>query len=142
MQCWGSLLTAVLLAGCAGDGTTLGPDGMPLSDGDEEAPPPTLTELSAEIFTPSCAISCHGGSFLSENMSLEADQIAANIIDVDSNQQPDLKRVAPGDAENSYLVRKIRGTGAGVQMPLGSPPLSPKQIERIVAWINAGASTE
>ena len=31
------------------------------------------------------------------------------LVDVPSTQQPGLDRVEPGDAENSYLVKKLRG---------------------------------
>ena len=80
------LLTGFVLAGCSGDGTTLGPDGTP--PGEEEAKdddqPPvssvTLGQLSQEIFTPSCAFSGgHGGGNPAANMSLAADRIAGNI---------------------------------------------------------------
>lgn len=138
-------LAAALLAACAGDGSTLGPDGRPLSEGEgvDSTATVTLSQLSERIFTPRCAIeSCHGGSFLSENMSLEADRIAASIIGVTSNQMPTLKRIDPGNPDGSYLLRKVRGTGAGSQMPLDRRPLSGDEIALIVAWVEAGAPAD
>lgn len=139
-----ALLATALLAACAGDGSTLGPDGRPLSDsGEDSTAAVTLSQLSAQIFTPKCAIrDCHGGPFVSENMSLEADRIAAATIGVASNQMPALKRIDPGNPDGSYLLRKVRGTGAGKQMPLERAPLSAEEIALIVAWVEAGAAAE
>lgn len=147
-------LLPALLAGCGGDGSTLGPDGTPLgsedpgaggpTDSDEPADSSTVTlaQLSAEIFTPTCAAAgCHAASRPAENMPLTADLIAAAIIDVPSNQLPDIKRVDPGNPDGSYLLQKVRGTGAGAQMPIGGV-LSDEQIQRIADWIAAGASTD
>jgi hypothetical protein len=48
-------------------------------------------------------------------------------------------RVTPGDAQNSYLIAKLRNTPGicGVQMPRNRPPLPEAQIQTIEAWINA-----
>ena len=48
-------------------------------------------------------------------------------------------RVVPGDAANSYLVAKLRGTPGicGVPMPRNRPALPEEQIQTIEAWINA-----
>lgn len=45
--------------------------------------------------------------------------------------------VIAGDADNSLLVRKIRGE-AGGRMPRGAAPLSAEDIATIAAWVNAG----
>jgi len=145
---------ALTSLGCGGDGSTLGPDGRPLvedgpsdsdpvGNGDSTAVAVTLSQLSAEIFTPNCAFSgCHG-SVPSENMSLLPDDIAASIIDVQSNQRPSLKRIDPNNPDESYLLQKVSGTGAKAQMPpLGGTPLSAAQIQLIVDWVNAGAPPE
>lgn len=148
---WTLLIPVLLLAlllGCGGDGSTLGPDGQPLpEDGDDgdngDLPVVTLSQLNAEIFTPKCATSgCHGGAFVSANLTLEADKIAAQIIDVPSVQVASLKRIDPGNPDDSYLIHKVRGTGANGQMPLGRTPLSAAEIQLLVDWVAAGASTE
>jgi hypothetical protein len=48
-------------------------------------------------------------------------------------------RVIPGDAENSYLIAKLRNTPGicGLQMPRGRPPLPESEIQTIEAWIDA-----
>jgi len=144
------------LFACGGDGTTLGTNDTPTTEApdnddndagtdndtpDNDTPAITLTMLSAEIFTPRCAFSgCHGGGAPAEGMSLAADLIAANIIGVTSNEQPDLKRIDPGNPAGSYLLKKVIGTDiVGSQMPLSGGPLSQEQIDRISAWIQDGA---
>ena len=142
---------ALTSLGCGGDGSTLGPDGrllvedcgIAVADGitvDGAAVTVTLSQLSAQIFTPNCS-GCHGSS-PSENMSLLPDDIAASIIDVQSNQRPSLQRIDPNNPDGSYLLQKVSGTGAKAQMPLGGTPLSAAQIQLIVDWVNAGAPPE
>lgn len=146
----GALALAVTTFGCGGDGSTLGPDGTPMVDddvvdgGDTTAVVTvTLAQLSAEIFTPSCAVSgCHGASNPAEGMSLTSSAIAASIINVTSNQRPNLKRIDPGNPDGSYLLQKVRGTGANNQMPLGGAPLSGAKIQLIVDWVTAGAPAQ
>ena len=144
------LIAGMCLAGCGGDGTTLGSDGTPVSKGDEpgEGGEPaariTLAQLSEEIFTPRCAKSgCHGGGSTAGGLSLEADGIAGEIIGASSTQNTSLKRIEPGNAEDSYLLRKVEGRDiVNSQMPLDGTTLSAAQIDKIRAWIEAGAPTE
>src|SRR5438132_1691481 len=108
------------------------------------APPPaaaTLTQLKTTAFAV-CA-SCHtgGGAALPSSMDLHPAQIYASIVGVASVEQPALKRVAPGDAANSYVVQKLEGaaTITGARMPFGGPYLDQATIDQVKAWINAGA---
>lgn len=48
------------------------------------------------------------------------------------------KIVTAGDAENSLLIKAVRGHGVKL-MPIGRPPLSEDQIKTLETWINAGA---
>lgn len=93
---------------------------------------------------------CHfsatpGGDMTAPYLNLNAGFALGELRDVDSVQLPSMKRVAPGDAENSYLVHKLRGTHGDVGGPMGTdrmPPLAPllpEDIMRIEAWIAAGA---
>ncbi len=55
-----------------------------------------------------------------------------------------MKRVAPGEPDNSYLIHKIQGThlevgGNGVRMPFHQGPLPQKQIDQFRRWIEQGA---
>ncbi len=102
---------------------------------------PTLTQLKATAFAV-CA-NCHtgGGSSLPSSMDLHPAQIYASIVGVASVEQPSLKRVAPGDPANSYVVQKLEGaaTITGSRMPLGGPFLDQATIDQVKAWISAGA---
>ncbi len=147
-------MTMMILSGCSGEGSTLSPgaapdDGAPdrggsgNSNGDGGTPKITLALLSAEIFTPRCATSgCHSGSNPARGLSLEVDRIASEIINVDSKGS-DLKHIDPGNPEGSYLFLKVRGDDgiAGSRMPPPSP-LSEEEIEKIRAWIAAGAPVQ
>lgn len=143
----GASLVALCLLGCGGDGSTLGPDGTPLGDSDPVIDDSTtvtvsLARLSTEIFTPKCATAgCHSGSFAPEGMDLSSGAIAAAIIDVPSNQRPGVKRIDPGNPDGSYLIQKIRGTGANSQMPIGGS-LSAAELQLIVDWVEAGAPAQ
>ena len=58
--------------------------------------------------------------------------------------QSDLKRVEPGEPEQSYVYHKLVGShleagGEGLQMPFASPPLNEAQIDLVKRWIAEGA---
>jgi hypothetical protein len=59
---------------------------------------------------------------------------------VPSGERPNLRRVAPGDANNSYIIQKLEGTaGVGERMPAGLPALPQSDINVIRQWIANGA---
>ena len=152
------LLLALIAAGCAGDGSTLGPDGKPAGDepmvddgmdGAEEVELPmtdiTLAQISEQILAPNCAFSgCHGGGSLPANLSLEADFVAGEIIGIASTERPEFKRIDPGNPDDSYLLMKLRGDSriTGGQMPLDGGTLSAELLEMIREWIAGGAPLE
>ncbi|MBV8520057.1 MAG: hypothetical protein JO197_21875 [Acidobacteria bacterium] len=131
------LLVAVLLAGCGELATPTSPDA--------QEPPPnpaaTFTRVQNEIFTPTCAsIGCHDRIGQQEGMILTADRSYDLIVGHASTEIPSLLRVAPGDPANSYLYRKITGSGiTGDRMPQSLPPLSDAQIQLVRDWIRRGA---
>jgi hypothetical protein len=103
---------------------------------------PTLSSIQATIFNTSCAVSgCHRGSAAPLGLDLSAGNAHGNLVNVSSQEVPDLLRVEPGNPDDSYLVRKIEGGPniIGERMPRGRPPLSDAQIQRIRAWIEDGA---
>jgi len=110
--------------------------------GELRGPAATLSLLQTGIFTPICS-GCHsgGGAALPAAQDLTAGNTYANIVGVASLEQPALMRIAPGDPDNSYMVRKIQGTAGitGVQMPKGAAPLSQTQIDMLRGWVVAGA---
>lgn len=79
-------------------------------------------------------IDCHGG-IATLDLTTGTDW-ANDLIGVNSSQQPAMKLVDPGNANNSYLIKKLEGTGSGGRMPQGGPFLSVAQINQVKAWIN------
>jgi len=65
------------------------------------------------------------------------------VVGVTSTLRPDLKRVAPGDPEQSLLIRKIRPDSSteeyGAMMPFSFMALSLSQVEVVRQWILDGA---
>lgn len=47
--------------------------------------------------------------------------------------------VIPGDGAGSLIIRKLRGTAPGSQMPQGNPALPVNIISAIEMWIDQGA---
>jgi hypothetical protein len=85
-----------------------------------------------------------GGDFegtLVEGLRLDEGFSFDNLVNVPSNEVPELLRVEPGDPDDSYLVQKIEGTAAeGGRMPLGAPPLDQNLIDDIREWITNDAT--
>ncbi len=108
-------------------------------------PGPTLDDIQAAVFSPSCAtVNCHTGptsTTLPSGLDLSsADASFANLVGVSSLQQIAILRVVAGDPDNSYLIQKLEGTAAsGSRMPLGAGPLAPSVIADIRQWITEGA---
>lgn len=126
-----SLALAMVTAGCE--------HADPLEENNQE---PTLRNIQTNIFNTSCAVSgCHRGPSAPLGLDLSADNAHDNLVNVPSEEVPDLLRVAPGAPDESYLVMKIEGAPGiiGARMPRGRPPLSDEQIQLIREWIAEGA---
>lgn len=103
-------------------------------------PPVALSEIQSTIFTPNCAFSgCHGGASPVLGLNLEPGQTFSNTVGVTSSQNSSLKLIQPSDPDNSYLIRKLEGTGSGSTMPKGASPLSSEDIDSVRSWVSAGA---
>lgn len=103
---------------------------------------PTLADVQAQIFTPSCALSgCHRGPNAPFGLDLSEGRAYGNAVGVRSAEVPELFRIAPGDPDASYLVMKVEGDPdiVGAQMPLRGPPLSASRIGLLRDWIADGA---
>ena len=128
----------------SGDGTAGGDFEVEFTVTTPPAPGTTLDEIQMAVFSPTCSSStCHSGPvgmILPNGMNLtSADNSFANLVDVDSLQNPTIKRVAPFDPDGSYLIQKLEGTAPGAQMPFGGTPLDPAVISNIRTWISNGA---
>ncbi len=89
---------------------------------------------------------CHGGSRPANGMSLSNGNAYAAIVNVTARAGGGLKRVLPGDANNSFLYRKVSAktnpgsfSVAGSPMPLAGSALSTNQLAALAFWIDAGA---
>ncbi|MDA1063277.1 MAG: Ig-like domain-containing protein [Proteobacteria bacterium] len=73
---------------------------------------PTLDQIQAVIFTPSCATAgCHGNGSAAAGLSLDdADSSYFDLVGQFSSQngQSNVMLVAAGFPDNSYLIRKLR----------------------------------
>jgi hypothetical protein len=135
------LLPVLLILTACGELKTPTSPGGP---GDPIDPTATFTRVQNEIFSPTCAsIGCHNLIGQQSQMVLSAGRAYNSIVDVNSVEMPQLKRVLPGDPVSSYLYRKITGAGiTGERMPLQLPPLSDAQIKLVRDWIRRGAPND
>lgn len=84
---------------------------------------------------------CHGGGQGGLTLSSTASVSYTNLVNVSSPTSGEI-RVIPGDAQNSYLVKKLEGRqapGQGARMPLGGSPLDDTDLANIRRWIDQGA---
>jgi hypothetical protein len=132
------VVVSMSLVACAsGDGT----DVTPL------VPQPVLSDIQAKIFTPSCAAfsSCHNPGGQAAKCDLTVGRSWAELVNQPSHENPVHTLVIPGDPENSFLVKKLRGElgpDDGDPMPLRNPSLSEAQIQAIETWIAGGANPD
>lgn len=102
----------------------------------------SFERIQTQVFTPRCASPfCHAAGTSPSGLVLEGGTSYSHLVGVRAVGNPAYLRVAPGDADRSYLIRKLRGEGdAGDRMPLDGPPyLTAEEIAGIAAWIQAGA---
>ena len=105
---------------------------------------PTAASIQANLFNESC-IECHSGDAPAGDLNLESGKSMDNIINVNRfAYDPSYPtRVIPGDADNSFLIKKLEGhlaEGEGVPMPLNAESISVENIEIVRQWINDGAN--
>jgi hypothetical protein len=99
---------------------------------------PNFDSIQANVFDQYC-VHCHAGANAPAGLRLDAANSYVSLFGVPSVETGVL-RVAPGDANNSYIIQKVEGTAAvGERMPAGLPPLPQEDIDVIRQWIAAGA---
>jgi hypothetical protein len=103
-----------------------------------------LTSIQTSVLTPRCS-GCHNGvgAILPGVLNLtSATASFTALVGVASLEVPSLQRVAAGNPNDSYLIRKLEGAPGivGSQMPLGGPFLSQATIDSIRLWITNGAA--
>lgn len=98
----------------------------------------SLSNIQQKVFTPSCALAgCHAGTSPVSGLDLSTGKSHANLVNVQSSQEPSLKLVEPGNSLNSFLLRKLTATNTSVMPPGGQ--LNVALIDSVRAWIDAGA---
>jgi len=126
------VLVGSALVGCAGDHLPEFPEGSLVS-----------YERHVEPLVLKRCLSCHTTDEPKANLVLERGQGYNQMVARRSVQAPDLKLVAGGDLESSYLwlkldQRPVKGEG----MPrtfLGAKRLPPAELDRFRQWIVDGA---
>ncbi len=114
----------------------------------QDAGAPASTDLEARVvnlFEQSCArAGCHAGPVAQMDMFLTSSQYYASTVDVFSTERPDLKRVDPGNPEQSYLLMKVNGSAdiVGLQMPMAGETLSQDEIQLLEDWIRSLEGSE
>jgi hypothetical protein len=135
---------ALVAAACGGSSSPASPSSSGTSTGTgggSGSTAVTFSTLQTQIFTARCS-GCHGGGSPSAGMNLEAGNAYENLVNKASSEKSGAIRVIPGDAENSYLVQKLRGDAGivGLRMPRNGPPyLTDDQINLVKQWIQDGA---
>jgi hypothetical protein len=137
----GLLVCVIVIAGC---GKLLPTEPGGVGGGEPIDATATFTRVQNEIFTPTCAqLGCHDPLGRQSQQILKAGVAYANIVNVQSVENPGIKRITPGDPANSYLYRKITGAGiTGDRMPQSGPYLSDAQIKLVRDWIRRGAPND
>jgi hypothetical protein len=126
------------LAAC-GDGVTVPAESNPRVI---LAAPSFATDINEIIQRRGCsASSCHGGPGGKAGLQFSANAAAnyAQLVNVQATSENFL-RVAPNDADNSYIVIKVEGRQlVGQRMPRGQTALNNIDLTNIRNWINNGA---
>jgi len=112
---------------------------------------PTFSSIQKNIFETTdsagrnACVNCHnnnGGRVPLGGLNLLHDVAYDQLVNVNSTQIPSLKRVNPGNPEDSYMVHKMEGRAGivGRRMPFNGPPyLTDGQIQIVKRWIELGA---
>jgi len=125
------LCLGLVLAAC-GDDDPMAPEEQ------EDDIPSFATDVQA-IFADNGCIGCHASDRGGLTLTATASVSYGNLVNVASPATGEI-RVIPGNANDSYLVKKLEGRQtAGVQMPAGGPPLASADLATIKSWINEGA---
>ncbi|MGI8497067.1 MAG: hypothetical protein ACR2OG_05740 [Gemmatimonadaceae bacterium] len=153
----GIVIAAAILTldvGCADFSAARDPRGG-LPDVDVAAP--SFSRDVQPIFTRRCSIGgCHSFATHRAGLVLEAPYSYDSLVNARSTIDPRFARVRPfkgcGEAapplcyissDSSWIARMLSGDSqrrfSNARMPLASTPLTPRQIQTIVNWINQGA---
>jgi len=100
---------------------------------------PAYTAVQSVWSEGSC-LGCHGGN---GGLNLAPNVSRANLVNANANACSPLKRVSPGDPNNSVLIRKMEGDTCGTRMPSDMQDFftnNPGLVVRVRSWILGGAN--
>lgn len=128
-------LSMAMICACSEDGKREADKAQRVSSG------PDFSRDIQPIFDANC-VACHQAQGASGNLNLENGSAYAAIVAVKSGESV-LPYIAPGQPEQSYLIRKVEGThvqagGSGERMPL-TGALDTGSIATLRDWVKAGA---
>lgn len=105
---------------------------------------PTLTNVQSIVFTNSCAFSTCHASPGSSGLVLDEGAAWAELVTVESEDNPGNILVIPGDSDGSYLMAKLRGDAGivGAAMPSTGDLLTDEKLQLVADWIDAGAADD
>ncbi len=97
---------------------------------------PAVPAPIRNIFESRCA-GCHSGASPAAGMNLDADHLAASILDKPSSEKPDLKIADTAAPDRSYILLKLQGAAgiSGSRMPRRASKLSDADIRALADWI-------
>ena len=90
------------------------------------------------ILGKSCATStCHDGEHPRMQLSLDTDDIPANMIGVPSRQNGEFMLIDTKDRSKSYLLLKLTGGDGmkGKKMPIMLKPLTKEEVSTVRMWL-------
>jgi len=130
------ILTLAIFSGCK--------DEIVTEDDFDNNPPNQLSkfsEIQKNVFSTSCALSgCHAGNNPQANLNLSEGSAYPNLVNVNSFNFPDQKRVLPGNKEESLLYKVLSYNFQIKMPPTGKLPQS--TIDSIGVWIEKGAPND
>lgn len=139
------LVMGALLTSCGGNGPSAATGRLPEACGPLEVPPDTPATVSFRqdilpLFSRhGCSsVDCHGGPFPQSNYDLSS---YASLFSPGA-EAARLKTcaVVPGNAQESYLIKKLEGRAEkGDRMPLSKEPVDPQGLQLLRTWVGEGA---
>ena len=133
------LVAISLLAACAKNDEDSGSEAVtdPETADAYDGPPVAFEEALTEVLVPSCGFdSCHGSG--AGYLRIHERQTEREWLDLYSNVLPSRKMVVPGNASQSYLIKKMENSTdiSGEGMPPPSGGLSGYRVGMVRSWID------
>lgn len=149
MRAWLGLALALTLTACSGnkDTETDATDATDVVETDDTGTTgggESFGPIYQDLLKPSCALAgCHAAGS-GNGMELTDDGAYAALVNQPARDAAGETYVIPGDADGSYIIKKMEGAPDIVGFPMPSPfgwaDCCQEDIDRVRAWIDAGAN--